>query len=92
MEEEKKIINLLYVCMHYRIQKEANAIGIIRKKRLFELLARLYHVERKFWHPVLREFEILKLFKTLNNKQIQVLECDIDLENTSKIYKMIGLY
>jgi len=92
MAEEKKIVNLLYICMHHRIQKESDASGMIRKKRLFELLAKLYHVHKKFWYPVLKEFENLNLVKTINSKTIQVLECDIDLENTSKIYQMIGLY
>jgi hypothetical protein len=87
----KERIPLIYLCIHKRLEDKFQN-KIFKLKDLFTILARMYHLEKKFHYVVLKELEKLELIARVNQHTAKILDCDIDLENTSKIYKKTGLF
>lgn len=89
---KKRIVNLLYLYMHSKIQKEANGEGIIGRVRVFELFGKLYHIPKRFWYPVLKEMVYLDLVECPNPQNVKVLNSTFDLENLSKIQEKLDFF
>ncbi|KKN62700.1 hypothetical protein LCGC14_0509610 [marine sediment metagenome] len=87
----KEQIPLIYLCIHKRLEDKFQNEAF-KLKDLFLIFARTYHINKKFHYAVLKELESLKLMQRLNQHTARVLKCSVDLENTSRIYKKVGLY
>ena len=82
---------LIYLCIHKRLEDKYQN-ELFKLKDLFSILGRIYHINKKFHYAVLKELENLKLMKRINQHTVKMLKCNVDLENTSKIYKKVGLF
>ena len=90
----KNKIPVLYLCIHYRLLNTSKSKMLDRKKVL-EIIRRLYHVRRKYAVIVLKEmdtFGLVKIISSGRNGEVEVLNSSIDLENTSYLYRTAGLY
>jgi len=83
--------------MHKRLCEKVGLSGIISKREFnVTVLARTYHIPKKYWVVVLKEMEALGMIKDLgvkSNNNIKVLtpERDID-EELDDIYRQSGLF
>ena len=82
---------LIYLCIHKRL-KERFRFHSFSVKELFWMLGKIYHIEKRFNYLVLKELEDYKLLKRINLREAQLLNCKINLENTSRLYRIAGLY
>ncbi len=86
-----KKIPIIYLCIHERLKEKFN-IQETHVKNVFEIFGKTYGVKKIFWYPVLKELQNYKLIERINRSVIVVLNKNIDLKNTSKVYKAVGLY
>jgi len=80
----------MYLTIHQKFLEKSNG-STLSKKRAVIILANLYHVRHNLRYAVLKELENMKLIAFVNRREIEVKECKEDLEDTSVIYKKIGL-
>ncbi len=84
-------VPLIYLCIHERL-KEKFHFEIFSNKELLWMLGKVYHIKRKFHYPILKELETFGLINRTSKNQIILMKNKIDLNNTSKIYRSVGLY
>ena len=89
---EKKI-PLMYLIMHETLIKNYQ-LSDVSKVELFNVFSRNFRIKKVFWYPMLKEMEDYKLLKYYSgrNSYISILKPPIDLNNTSNLYKSVGLY
>ena len=88
---KKEEMKLVYLCIQKRI-KDRSKNGVIPKKEVFIVFSNIYHLQKKFWYPVLKEMVDLELLECPDKNTVRVLKNDTDLKDTSKIYRRLGLY
>ena len=84
-------IPIIYLCIHERL-KERFQKRETHVKNVFEIFGKTYGIKKIFWYPVLKELQNYSLIERINKSVIVVLGNRIDLKNTSKVYKAVGLY
>lgn len=85
-----KKIPIIYLCIHERL-KERFRNQETRIKNVFEIF-RTFAIKKIHWYLVLKELQNYRLVERINRSVIVVLNKNIDLKNTSKVYKEVGLY
>ena len=85
-----KKIPIIYLCIHERL-KERFHNQETRIKNVFEIF-RTFAIKKIHWYLVLKELQNYKLIERINRSVIVVLSKNIDLKDTSKVYKSVGLY
>lgn len=88
---EKKRKNIIYICI-WEKAKEKTFEGEISMQEFVSILHRIYHVPKKFVYPVIKEMEQQGFLKWINRRTLKILEPDIDLEDTSALYKDLGFF
>lgn len=84
-------IPIMYLCIHKRVSDSTRG-NIISKKKLIEIIGRLYHVEKRYAILVIEDLKIHGLFKDDRERYLKILPCTIDLEDTSKLYKSANFF
>ena len=87
----KEKIPLMYLCIYSTLQN-ASIQGVISIKKTFELFGKSYRVPKNLKYAVLKELENFNLITRSSVNEINIIKTNIDLDNTSKIYKLVGLY
>lgn len=87
----KEKIPIIYLCIHERL-KEKYCNQETHIKNVFEVFGKTYGIKKIFWYPVLKELQTYKLIERINRSVIVVSNNRIDLKNTSKLYKQVGLH
>jgi len=86
-------IGLLYVSLHSQLKIKAGIRRCVTRKVFFEKLGRHFLIPKKLKPIVIKEMEQLGLVESMNNGDIRILDCDIDMErDAGKLYEMCGIY
>ena len=85
-------VPLVYLFMHERLRKKSRGIIEIGIKDVFKMLGEVHHIKKEYRYPVLKELEDFKLISQVSRNKISVLKSSVDINNTSKIYRGVGLY
>ena len=85
-------IPLIYLLMHKRLKDKMFKKKCLEVKEAFGMFGFTYHINKKYNYPILKELENFKLIKRINKTQLVVLKNGFNINNTSKIYKSVGLY
>ena len=88
---------ILYLCIHKRLHDKVGLSGIMSKKDFnVTVLARTYHVPKKYWTLVLKEMVGLNMVEDLGikkNSYIKVLERSEEIEKEmDDKYRKSGLF
>ena len=87
-----KEIGTVYLCIHKKL-KEYSKERELPKKWVLSMLAKSYHIPKPFGVVVLREMEHFDLIKDCTNKeQIEVINCETEIDSPSVIYNRVGLF
>ncbi len=84
-------VPIVYLCIHERL-KEKFRFQTFSSKELLWILGKVYHIKKKFHYPILKELQNFNLIDRINRNEIVLLKSNVDINNTSKIYKSVGLY
>ncbi len=84
-------VPLVYICI-YNTLKERSIGMELEIKEVFRMLSSVYHIKKQLRYPVLKEMEDFKLITKINSNRISMLKSSVDINNTSKIYRSVGLY
>lgn len=84
-------IPVMYLCVHKRL-KDKFSFETFPLKEVLWILGKIYHIKKKYHYPILKELEDFKLLNKINQNEVVLLKCNINLEDTSKIYRKVGLY
>lgn len=84
-------VPLIYLCIHDRLKEKSQGIEI-NIKDVFKMLGHIHHIKKELRYPILKELEEFKLISQVSKTKITVLKCRINIKNTSKIYRSVGLY
>lgn len=90
--ENKEGINILYLCVHDRLQKKADRNGVMKRKDVFILLGRMFHVPKNLLYPILKELIYMDLVECPNPSEVRVLKTKHKISDTTKIYKRLEMY
>ncbi|KKN16038.1 hypothetical protein LCGC14_0980000 [marine sediment metagenome] len=84
-------VPIVYLCIHERL-REKFRFQTFSSKEVLWILGKVYHIKKKFHYPILKELESFDLIDRINRNEIVLLKHNIDLNNTSEIYRSVGLY
>ena len=84
-------VPLIYLCIHQRL-KEKFRFQTFSNKELLWILGKVYHIKKIYHYPILKELEDFDLINRVNRNEIILLKSNVDLNNTSKIYRSVGVY
>ena len=86
--------DIVYHCIHKRFTENVKKTvdGTLNRKKAEFILTSIYHFPKRLSPVILKEMEILNLIKLNGKSEIEVLENQTDLENTSMLFKNVGLY
>lgn len=87
----KQKIPLIYLFTYQRLKDKSRG-GIVQKKSFFEIITRLNHIKKRYAPLILEEFKVMKLIKPINKNEMKILNCKVNLKNTSSLYKNLGFY
>jgi len=84
---------LLYISLHNQLKKKVGVNNYISKKGFFEILGRHFLIPKNIRVIIIKEMENRCLVKVIDPNTVQILSCEIDLENdVNKLYERAGLY
>lgn len=89
---KKEKIPLVYLCIHSRLCKNFGVGRTVKKKELNFIIGNTYHIPRKWWYPVIKEMIGFGLIEDEGRFTIKVLESQWDIDDTSMIYKSVGMF
>lgn len=84
---------LMYLIIHEALIRNYKFRNI-SKVELFNIFSRYFRVKKVFWHVVLKEMENYNLiiYHLGRHPYIEINKPVVNLENTSHIYKSVGLF
>lgn len=82
-------IDLVYLFMHKKL-KEKSINNFITKKESVMFLSHTFRIPKKYGYAVLKELEEFGLIRS-SGDSIEILKSKVDLDNTSDIFKRVGL-
>ena len=85
-------VPLMYLLIHDRLKKKSKGLIDLEIKDVFNMFSYLHHIKKEYRYPVLKELEDFKLISKVSPTKISVLKSNININNTSKIYKSVGFY
>ncbi len=87
----KEKIPLVYLCIHNRLIDKIG-VGIVSTKIVFEIFGKFYRFEKVFRHPILKELNDYGLVVKHSSSEVDIRKSIFDTTNSSKVYKLVGLY
>ena len=87
-------VDVIYHCIHKRFTDRVSRVNgkILARKEAEYIIANLYHIPKNLRSVVLKEMELLNLIRLNGKSEIRVLEPTTDLENTSAMFRKVGLF
>lgn len=85
-------IPILYICIHERLCGSVGFNGLIKRKKLNEILGRLYHIDKKERVAIIKEAEDFNIIEKLDRHTFKVLPFNQSLADVSKVYHQLGLW
>ncbi|MFP4457178.1 MAG: hypothetical protein ACLFPS_05905 [Clostridia bacterium] len=91
--KEKLNIGLLYLSLHNQLVKKYGTNGIVSRKEFFCKLGKHGQIPKNLRPIVIKEMTEKELIKRIDRDNIQILECEVDLDkDANKLYKIAGLF
>ena len=87
----KQRIPIIYLFTYQKLKDKSRG-GVMPRKSFAEIVTRMNHVKKRYVPLVLEEFKLMKLVSSINKSEIKILNCRINLKNTSSLYKGLGMY
>lgn len=84
-------IPLIYLCIHERL-KDKFGYFEFPSKELRWMLGKIHHIKKEYHYPIIKELENFKLIAKVNRSHIVLKKINININDTSKIYRSVGLY
>lgn len=88
-------IGTVYLCIHRKL-KEYSKTRELNQKWVISFLAKCYHIPKPLGNVVLKELEKFELIKTNSGlpglKEIEVVNCNTEIDTPSVIYNKVGLF
>jgi hypothetical protein len=84
-------IPLMYFCIHERLQGKFKNSEFTRKEFGW-LFGKVYPIDKRLRNPVIKELQNFNLIRSIGSNKFVVLKNNFNLNNTSKIYRSVGLY
>ncbi len=87
----KEKIPIIYLEMHDRL---FNKFGKeeFETKELIGIFGRVYHIRKNLRYAVLKDMIGFNLINKITKMRLSLIELKMDVNNTSKVYKQVGLY
>jgi len=86
-------IGILYIGLHNELAKKYGVNNLIPIKEFYCKLGKHHHIPKSIRCIILIEMAKKNLIKKIDRYNIELLPCDINLENdVNKIYRLVGLY
>lgn len=82
-------IDLVYLFMHKKL-KEKSINNYLTKRDSVKFMSHTFRIPKRYGYAVLKEMEDLNLVKS-NGERIEILKTNIDIDNTSEVFKRVGL-
>ena len=83
----EKNVGLVYLCIHKKLLEYAPET----KKEAAVILMRNFHIPKSFVYAVLKELEMYGLVNNKNRQKMEIIDTK-PLENSSKLYKQVGMF
>ena len=85
-------VGVMYLIIHNRIMENVGKDGCMPKKRLFEILGKIYHIPRKYRYVLLKELISLGMVKEEAKESIRVIKYRNNINDSSKIYRQMKMF
>lgn len=85
-------IKILYLSFHNNLCKVHGRNSIVSRKEVFTKLGRQFLVPKQLRECALKELEQMGLMERLDRDKIKLLDCDIDLENSSQFFQKLNIF
>lgn len=89
---KKEKIAIVYMCIHNRLCKNFGIGKTIKKRDVTYILGHTYHVPKQWLYPVIKEMINYGLLEDSGRFNVTILESKLNVEDTSMIYKGIGMF
>ena len=89
MKEKDKV---MYLLIHQKMKEKSGKDSLISKENLFKMFGKVYHIPKRYRYVVLRELVNFKMVVIQDPQNIKVLKYNNHIENSSKIYKELGMF
>jgi len=94
MNNKKEQIDLVYLFLHQKLREKAYG-NFINKKDAVMFLSHSFRIPKKLGYAVIKELEIFELIKKVPSQgdglNLEILESNFDVSNTSDVYHRVGL-
>ena len=81
----------MYLLIHHRLKEKYRNYPFDRKE-LCIILGKLYLTPKKLRDPIIKELKDFKLIKSSGLNKFEVIKNGFNINNTSKIFRAVGLY
>lgn len=87
-------VDVVYHCIHKRFIDKIRKTNdrFLRRKEADTIITRTYHFPKALSPVILKEMELLKLIRLENKSEIKVFDMTTDLENTSAMFRKVGIF
>ena len=86
-------IGILYLGLHNQLEKKYGANSTISIKEFFIKIGKHGQIPKSLRPVVLKEMQEKNLIERINRDTLRIIPIDIDIEkDTTKFYKMVGIY
>lgn len=92
MKTQPLNIKILYLSFHNNMQKVHGRNAILHRKDIFAKLGRQFLVPKQLRECALKELENMGLMERLDRDKIKLLDCNIDLENSSQFFQKLNIF
>jgi len=84
-------IKILYLSFHNNLRKVWGSNAIVSRKDVFTKLGRQFLVPKQLRECALKELTDMKLLERLDRDKVKILDCNLDLENSSQFFTNLKL-
>jgi len=85
-------IKILYLSFHNNLQKVHGCNSIVSRKDIFTKLGRQFLVPKQLRECALKELEEMGLMERIDRDKVKLLNCDLDLDNSSQFFQKLNLF
>ena len=87
-----KPINIFYFYLHSKLKKRS--INLVEEMSISELCSRMFQwrIPSCLKPLIIKEMEILGLIKKIDNKKIELLPSNFDINDVRCYYQQLGIY
>jgi hypothetical protein len=89
---KRNLPNVFHLCLYNKLKAKAGMNMIITRTQFHYIVGKIYRIPKEFKYPLLKEMEIVGLLERVDKKWIKVLEPKLNSEDTSKIYRSLGMF